>query len=119
MKIAFSSTGKDMASALDPRFGRCAYFVFYDKETGDIEAVSNDGVSASGGAGIAAAQQIINNNVDVMITGAVGPNAFNGLKASGIKVYQCGQTDLNNALHLLSSNKLELIDAAGRSHAGM
>jgi len=119
MKIAFSSTGKDMTSTLDPRFGRCAYFVFYDKDTGEFEAVENDGVSASGGAGIAAAQQIINNNVDVLITGAVGPNAFNGLKASGIKVYKCGQTDLNNALHLLGSNKLEVIDAAGRAHAGM
>ena len=119
MKIAFSSTGKDMTSTLDPRFGRCAYFVFYDKDTGDLEVASNDGASASGGAGIAAAQQIINKSVDVLITGAVGPNAFNGLKASGIKVYKCGQTDLNSALQLLGSNKLELIDAAGRAHAGM
>lgn len=119
MKIAFTSTGKEMTSTLDPRFGRCAYFVFYDTDTGDTQAVPNDGVSASGGAGIAAAQQVINNNVDAVVTGAVGPNAFNGLKASGIAVYKCGQTDLNNALHLFSSSKLERISAAGRAHAGM
>ena len=33
MKIAISSTGKDLDCQIDPRFGRCQYFIIVDPET--------------------------------------------------------------------------------------
>jgi predicted Fe-Mo cluster-binding NifX family protein len=87
MKIAISSTGKDLNSQIDPRFGRCQYFLFVDPETMEFEALENEGSMASGGAGVQAAQLITQKGARALITGNLGPNAASALSASGIKVY--------------------------------
>ncbi|MDD5016962.1 MAG: NifB/NifX family molybdenum-iron cluster-binding protein [Eubacteriales bacterium] len=119
MKIGISSTGNTMESALDPRFGRCAYFVIHDTDAGRNEFIENAARSASGGAGIAAAQQMIDSDVGAVITGNMGPNAFDVMKNAGIKVYRCADADIETALKLYSDQKLALIDSAGPAHAGM
>ncbi len=50
-----------------------------------FEVVENSGLDAAGGAGIQAAQTIVNRDIDVVLTGNIGPNAFNVLSAAGIK----------------------------------
>jgi predicted Fe-Mo cluster-binding NifX family protein len=87
MKIAVSATGKDLNSQIDPRFGRCQYFVFVDPETMEFEAFENEGLMASGGAGVQAAQQVVQKGANTLITGNLGPNAASALSASGIRVY--------------------------------
>jgi predicted Fe-Mo cluster-binding NifX family protein len=87
MKIAISSTGKDLDCQIDPRFGRCQYFVFLDPETMEFEAAENQGVTAMGGAGVQAAQFVVQKGANTLITGNLGPNAASALSASGIKVY--------------------------------
>ena len=84
--IAISSSGQDLDAQVDPRFGRCAYFVIADPDTLACEAVANDGLNASGGAGIAAAQQLAAKKATAALTGNCGPNAFDTLKAAGIEV---------------------------------
>ncbi|MEW6375888.1 MAG: NifB/NifX family molybdenum-iron cluster-binding protein, partial [Thermodesulfobacteriota bacterium] len=87
MKIAVSATGKDLNCQIDPRFGRCQYFVFVDPETMEFEVFENEGLMAMGGAGVQAAQLIVQRGATVLITGNLGPNAASALSASGIKVY--------------------------------
>jgi predicted Fe-Mo cluster-binding NifX family protein len=87
MKIAVSSTGKDLNCQIDPRFGRCQYFLFVDPDTLEFEAAENAGLMASGGAGVQAAQSVAQKGVDALITGNLGPNAASALSAAGIKVY--------------------------------
>jgi predicted Fe-Mo cluster-binding NifX family protein len=87
MKIAISSTGKNLDSQIDPRFGRCQYFIFVDPETMEFEVSENEGLMASGGAGVQAAQLVVQKGVNVLITGNLGPNAASALSASGVKVY--------------------------------
>jgi hypothetical protein len=76
MKIAVSASSPALESPVDPRFGRCLYFLIVDPETMEFEAVENPYVSASGGAGIQAAQLVIQKNVEAVLTGSCGPNAF-------------------------------------------
>lgn len=76
MKIAISATGQHKESLLDRRFGRCDYFQIFNTETGDYKVISNNGVSSGGGAGIAAASQVIEENESAIITGNLGPNAY-------------------------------------------
>ena len=88
MKIAVSSTGNTLESQLDLRFGRAASFIFVDTETMDFDAMDNSGAAAAGGAGISAAQLVADKNVGAVITGNVGPNAMNVLKAANIEIYR-------------------------------
>ena len=83
-KIAVSSTGDNLDAQVDPRFGRCAYFIFVDTDTLKYEAVQNPNVSAASGAGIQTAQLVANKEVEAVLTGNVGPNAFQTLQAAGI-----------------------------------
>lgn len=86
MKICVSAVAHSLDAQVDPRFGRCPYFVIVDSENMQFEAVPNVASSAVGGAGIQAAQTIAGKGVKVVITGNVGPNAFQALSAAGIKV---------------------------------
>jgi len=85
MKVAVSSSGRGLESAVDPRFGRCPYFIVVETETMAFEAVANASVGAAHGAGIQAAQLVASMGVSVVITGNMGPNAFNALQAAGVR----------------------------------
>lgn len=119
MKIAISSKGKITDNALDPRFGRCEYFQIYDTEIEATKIVENKGQEASGGAGIAAANQLIDEQVDVVITGSLGPNAFEIIKKADIKAYKCDSISISDALEKYNNNQLEKITIAGKSHSGI
>ena len=86
MKIAISSTAPDMEADIDPRFGRCEYFLIIDPDTMEFEAVENTSMAASGGAGIATAQMVTKKGAQLVITGNCGPNAHQTLSAAGIPV---------------------------------
>ena len=86
MKIAISATGPTMDAEVDPRFGRCQYFIIADPETMEFEAIDNASAMAAGGAGISAAQMIAGKGVEAVLTGNCGPNAYQVLSPAGIKV---------------------------------
>ena len=119
MKIAVSATGQNKESLLDRRFGRCDYFLIYDTETAEFKAIGNKGVSSGGGAGIAAASQVIEENVSVIITGNLGPNAFELAEKAGIKAYSCEALPVFRAVEMFQKNQLSEINAAGNAHHGM
>lgn len=119
MKIAMTSNGRELKDEHDPRFGRCTYFLIWDTEQGTLKVMENKGQLSGGGAGIAAAQQIMDEDVAVVITGNMGPNAYNLMKSSGVKVYQCKTGSCQEALDLYTGGKLFEINEAGPSHAGM
>jgi len=86
MKICVSAVSSSLDAQIDPRFGRCPYLVIVDDETMQFEAVPNVASGAMGGAGIQATQTIADKGVKVLITGSIGPNAFQALSATGIKI---------------------------------
>jgi len=90
MKTAISSTGNDLESRIDPRFGRAPYFVFLEEEPGaelNVYALENPAAEAASGAGTEAAQQVVREKVDAVVSGAVGPNAFEIFEKLGIDVF--------------------------------
>ncbi len=86
MKICVTAAGNTLDAPVDPRFGRTAHFMIVDSENMSFEAVSNTAGGAMSGAGIQAAQTIASKGVNVVITGNVGPNAFQALASAGIRI---------------------------------
>ena len=86
MKIAVTATGATLELPLDPRFGRCPYFLIVETDDLNFEPVANPNVSRDSGAGIQAAQLLANLGVRLVVTGNCGPNAYQTLTASGIDV---------------------------------
>ena len=87
MRIAISSTGQNLDSNLDPRFGRAAYFIIVDEETMNFEAVENiQNLKLPQGAGIQAGKTIVDHHVAALITGHCGPKAFKVLQSAGVKI---------------------------------
>jgi predicted Fe-Mo cluster-binding NifX family protein len=117
MRIAVTSQGDQLTSSVDPRFGRANCFLVMDTETGKQHVVDNsDNVNASQGAGVQAAQSLVDMHVDAVMTGHCGPRAFQVLEAAGIKVYLGVEGTVQSAIDRLESGPLA--DANGPSVEG-
>lgn len=121
MKICITSLGPDLDSPIDPRFGRAQYFLILDERGKLEEALLNPGVRAMGGAGIAAAQEIVNKGTSILITGNIGPNAFGVLAVSGIKTFLSpAGIPVKEAFEMWKENKLTPVQAPSvPGHFGM
>jgi len=120
MKIAVSSSGNNIESEVDIRFGRCPYFIIVeveDKAIKSFEALENRATAQVGGAGISAAEIVANKNVNAVISGNVGPKAFSVFQQFNIEVYK-GVGTVKKAVEDFLEGKLEKIDLAGPMNAG-
>jgi predicted Fe-Mo cluster-binding NifX family protein len=111
MEICITATSDDLDCKVDGRFGRCKYFIFIDPDTMKYRAMPNPALEESGGAGIKAATTVLKYAPAAVITGMIGDNALNVLKASGVKAYSCGNVSVREAVEIYSAGKLESIDA--------
>jgi len=107
MKVCVSASSGSLDAEVDSRFGRCPYFVVVDSETMEFKVVANDSSSAAHGAGIQAAQTVVNLGVKVVITGNVGPNAFNVLSATGIKIVIGASGSVKEAVEKYKKGELQ------------
>ena len=88
MKVAVSSVGDTLDSAVDPRFGRAAQFLLVDTDSGEHQLISNaQNLNAAQGAGIQAAQTVAELGVDAVLTGHCGPKAFATLSAAEVTIF--------------------------------
>lgn len=87
MNICIPATSADPDSAIDPRFGRCSYIVTVDPDAMEFGSMPNPNIGVRGGAGIETARTVAKIGADVVITCELGPNAYEALKAIGIRTY--------------------------------
>jgi len=116
MRVCITSAGPNLDSLVDLRFGRCLYFIFVNgNNLQEIEVISNKGKVTDRGAGIQAAQTVVNHKAEAVITGNVGPNSLSALNSSGIKIFQASPgTKVKETLPLLRENKLlEIVRPVG------
>lgn len=119
MKICVTSQAPGLDAAVDPRFGRAAFFVIVETESGAFEVADNQGLESGGGAGIAAARQAIDAGARAVLTGNCGPNAFRTLQAGGVAVYTAVSGTVRQALQAFREGGLTPDSQASvDSHAG-
>lgn len=112
MRVAVSSRGSTLESQVDPRFGRCPYFIIVDTEFMRYEAFENSSMASPSGAGIGAARLVASHGVEAVITGNIGPNALQVLSAAGIRVYTRAMGTVRGAIEAFKSGRLRE-EAAG------
>ncbi len=110
MKICVTSQGDNLAASVDPRFGRAQFFVFYDTDSDEFEAVENASLSAAGGAGISAAKTVIDAGAKAVLTGNCGPKAMTALKAAGIAIYSGLTGTVDEAIQSFRDGKVKPCD---------
>jgi predicted Fe-Mo cluster-binding NifX family protein len=120
VKMCVSATSGSLDAQVDSRFGRCPYFVIVDSETMEFNSIVNDSSGAAHGAGIQAAQTVVNIGAKVVITGNVGPNAFNVLSATGIKIVTGASGSVKDAVEKYKNGQLkEVGNPTVGGHFGM
>jgi len=120
MKVAICSQGDSLDSNVDSRFGRCPYFVLVETDTGVVEAAANPSAMAGRGAGTGTVQFLVSKGVKAVCAGNVGPNAYEALRPSGIKVYSIDSGTVKEVLEAFKAGQLKPIsDPNVRSHRDM
>jgi len=120
MRIVVTSNGRDLDAPASPVFGRCPFYVFVDTDTMQFRAMDNPALSAAGGAGIQAAQFIIEQGAQAVLTGNVGPNAYNVFQAANVPVYLIGEGTVREAVEAYKTGRLpSTADANVQAHTGM
>ncbi|MDI6881036.1 MAG: NifB/NifX family molybdenum-iron cluster-binding protein [Desulfitobacteriaceae bacterium] len=121
MRIAISTSSKDINGLVDERFGRCPYFMLCNSNDieGTAEWKDNPALTSTGGAGIAAGEFMDREKVEFVITGSLGPNAIRVIQASGISAYAASESmTVLESIRAWENGALEPIVVAGEAHAG-
>ena len=120
MMIAISAAGPTPDAEVDPRFGRCQYFIIADPETKEFESLDNSSAMSAGGAGISAAQSMAGKGVQAVLTGNCGPNAHQVLSSAGIEIITGVSGKVKDAIEDYQSGKLKASAQANvPDHFGM
>lgn len=120
MKICVTAGAPGLDAAVDPRFGRCPFFVVVDLDSMSDSSVPNTNASSPSGAGIQAAQEVAKLGVSVLITGNLGPNALQTLIAANIETYQQQGGQVRDAVEKFQQGQLMKITSPSvPAHAGM
>ena len=115
MKVAVSATSAGLSSTVDPRFGRASTFVIVDTESGADESRANQRASRmSHGAGPLAASMLATLGVKAVITGNVGPNAFDDLQAADIGVYLVYAGTVQSVVERFKAGRIERANRPSR-----
>lgn len=115
MKIAIPVDEKNMETSVCASFGRAPYFLLYDTETKENEFLDNSAAASTGGAGIKAAQTIVDSEAEALLTPRCGENAAGVLKAADIKIYKTSGTSAKDNIGAFIAGTLPLLDEI---HAG-
>jgi len=120
MKIAISAVGPSLDAEVEPRFGRCPYFIIVDPDTMQFEALENSSAMAAGGAGISTGQMIAAKGVQVVLTGNCGPNAYQVLSAAGIQIINGVSGKIGDAIQAYKSGQFQVTSQPNvAAHFGM
>ena len=111
MRVGVSATGKDLNARVDNRFGRCPWLLVVDSGSLEFNAFENGHAQEGMGAGMGAAKDLIDAHVDAVISGQVGPKAYEVLKAVNIDIFLVpGSITVKDALEMLKKGELQRME---------
>lgn len=116
MKIAIPVDDKSLESTVCQSFGRAPYFLIYDTEAEDGQFLENSATLSQGGAGVKAAQSIVDQNVSAVLAPRCGENAASVIRAAGIDIFKSQNKSARDNIDAYLAGDLPALDA---SHPGL
>lgn len=110
MKLGIPVDENNVGTKVCVSFGRAPYFMIYDTDIKESAFVTNTAADSAGGAGIKAAQIIVDNKVDVLLTPRSGENAADVLKEANIKIYKTTFSSAKENIDAYNEGKLAILD---------
>ena len=119
MKMAMPVNDKSMEANISDTFGRSRYFLIYDTESKESIYIDNAAVASQGGAGIKAAQVVVDHKAEVLLTPQCGENAAKVLQSGNIKIYKTSYISVVENIEAFKKGELFLIEKIhGGFHGG-
>lgn len=109
MIIGIPADIDDTKSAVSGSFGRAPLYFIYNTLDEKGLFIENTARNAQGGAGVKAAQLLLDQNVEAVITPQLGENASMVLKAAKIELYKSENGTLMDNVLRLGDGQLELL----------
>ena len=109
MKIAVPVDDKIVETNVCSSFGRTPYFLIYDTEIKDGRFIDNSAAASQGGSGIKAAQIVVDNNANVLLTPRCGENAAEVIKAANIEIYKTINASAMDNINAFKTGKLDIL----------
>lgn len=109
MKIAIPVDDVSMDTNICISFGRAPYFMIYDTESKNATFLDNSAAASQGGAGIKAAQIIVDSGAEALLTPRCGENAADVFRAANIRIYQTNGIMLKHNLIAFENGDLEVL----------
>lgn len=115
MIIAIPVEEKVQEGKVCPSFGRAPYYMLYDSNEKSVDYLTNSAAEAAGGAGIKAAQLLVDAKIEAVATPRCGKNSAEVLAGAGIKIFKTSNDDLQMTMDQLAKDELDILDSF---HAG-
>ena len=109
MKLIVPVESKTLEAPVCPSFGRTPLYVSFDTETGTHEFLDNSAATSQGGAGIKAAQMLVDHGTTAVITYRCGNNAAQVLNASKIELYKAQDGSVSENIEKFKRGELSLL----------
>lgn len=110
MKVAIPVDDKSMSTSVSQSFGRTPYYLIYDTDSKESGFLDNSAIASQGGAGIKAAQTIVDSNINAIITPQCGENAAEVLRTANIKLYKTINFSVQDNICALNDGKLPILE---------
>ena len=110
MKIAIPVDDKKIETTVCMSFGRTPYFLIYDTETKEESFLDNAAAASQGGAGIKAAETLLDKGVEILLTPRCGENAAAVFQTAGVALYKTSGESIRGNIDAFLKGELPLLD---------
>lgn len=88
-------------------FGRVPLFAVWNSDSGSVDYLDNSAAASQGGAGIKAAQLLVDADIEAVLTPRCGENATGVLQAANISLYKSVGDNMGKNLAAFEAGELE------------
>lgn len=118
MKIAIPANEQNVEAGVCISFGRSPWYAIYDTISEEFCFKENAAAQSPGGAGIKAAQFLVDEKVNAVLTPRCGENAAEVLQTASVEIFKTKGDDMMENIKAFQDTKLDILEEIHPGHYG-